>query len=181
MSGSTVIAIVSVTASALTAIGVPLVNGSLEMRREERKRLGEQATKDFDRLRDLLDECASSIEDAIAAIFDLGDAQAMASDRGRSAKLIDPVETAGPRLLAGHRRLTILLGREHPVTLAFFEALVALDKARSETLSWVSAGPRPTLGAALGARHQQQELRDAFLDAATALVGSPFATVPPRP
>jgi hypothetical protein len=121
------VAIVSVVVSGTTAIVVPLVTGGLESRREERRFERERVTKDFDELRDFLDEMTQKLyahtgekirlEGAYTHPSAPPESDLRAEATSRTAELYQPAP-----------RLVIRIGREHPVTQAFGVYLRLIDE-----------------------------------------------------
>jgi hypothetical protein len=113
---ATTVALVSVVVTGTTAIAVPVVNGVVESRREQRRFEHERITKDFDDLRDLLDEMTAKVYAHLRELSFYVD-----PSRKDEAAL-----AAEDRLKELHQlvsRLQIRLGRAHPVTEAFAACL----------------------------------------------------------
>jgi hypothetical protein len=172
------VAIVSVAVTGATAVAAPLASGWLESRRESRRFERERITKDFDELRDLLDDIGVKLYTRTQEQTEWE--RAMADPR-------DPApEGAGAKAREGridlyhlNTRLVIRLGREHSATKAFGRSLRVID----ETLARMDAiyeGGEPWEQLAEGQDQRWRSYWDAYeryTDAAQQLVGARLGPV----
>lgn len=186
MSGSTAIALAGLAVAGLSTIVTPWLTGRLEEKRESRRFLRERIVSDFDELRVLLDHAAEALNAYMFATRSLTGRYTFldAMDMDVYKPEMDANIDAREAIYALNRKLVIRLGREHPVVTKFGDALKLLDEASMGAARGISGRTHrgePILPWHIenyAKREQEREERSAeaherFLDAATALVGSP--------
>lgn len=188
MPDTTTVAIVGLAATAATGIGGPYVSGWLEGKHEERRYRHERLLRDFDGLRELLDDCADTINAYMEALsatetrfmfMRLPDVDSYNEPMG---VLADAKRDAHTR----NRKLVIRLGRTHTVVAAYGVCLRVLDEDSTFSCTKISefclnkpnAWDEFLTGHDAKVRKRQQAHED-FLDAATGLVGSPIEPLKP--
>lgn len=178
MSG-TGVAVVSVVATALTAIAVPLLTAVAAHRRERQRFRHERLIRDFDELRALLDEAAESIDPYIDAVASMESAHSTAQQDDDPLELMPklaPFQEARRHVRTLNGRLVIRLGREHPVVAAYQQAIEVVGKAGSEVATMIALEQpvSPELKTLRVERRMNwYAAYEGFLDAAVGLVGSP--------
>jgi hypothetical protein len=125
---STAIAIVSVSVAGITALAAPVLTTWLEERRETRRFRRERRMRDIAELRALLDDALVAFDEVFASRAELTK-RWMLRPLAECTPLIQDVQAKRNRTVALKARLETRLGRPHPVTKAYDEAIERLDEA----------------------------------------------------
>jgi hypothetical protein len=128
MVDSTAIAIVSVLVAGVTAIAAPALSAWFDARREARRFRDEMRARDVSALRELLDDAAVAFDLAFASRAALTKTW-MLEPLAASTDLIEEVQEQRNRTVVLKARLATRLGRRHPITQAYDDAIDELDSA----------------------------------------------------
>ena len=176
---ATIIALGGLAATA----AAPWLAGVVQ-RSSDRQRLQlERADRDLDERRELLDRSAETLWTYIQAVGNVVARAAFTEqwDKETFDQALDPMLAAKDEAYSTNRRLVIRLGRTSPVVTAYGRGLKLCDERVAVVAQGVRpegpADPLPTRMSLLSEDEQHKRDRwsayEAFLDAATELVGSP--------
>lgn len=176
------VAIASVGASAVVALGVPFVSARLDRGRM----LLQERRGALDELRGVLDEAALAMSHARASLEDLELAAERAQAPSSTREDADAAERAAAAASAALRavadqeaRSAVRLGSAASATLAYTSAAAALRDELAVLASAIVGGPssadpegwREVVGALAEARNRFNDRHGEFLDHAASLVG----------
>jgi hypothetical protein len=187
---TTVIAVAGIAGTALT----PLIAGRVQRGSDQRRFAAERADRDLDERRALLDTAAQELSSFIEAVEKGLQTSALEQDWSHETwhETIEPMRRHRDGVHVMNQRLVIRLGRRNPVVTAFGTATALSDRAAGVMMQRVAMTTDAALRAVAAGEMELKALghtaleedgprvaalraaHDAFLDAATALVGNPY-------